>query len=119
MLIIIVLGLLIHGIIIGLVRGVFDFVGIILGYLLAINYSETIKIPKFLAFILIFVTVIILVAILGRIISKSIHVTPLGFIDRILGGLLGFLKGFIVCFVFLIIILLFQKANKPNIISFN
>lgn len=112
MLIIIISGLVVHGIIIGLIRGIFDIVGIILGYILAISYSATIKIPKFLAFLLIFVIVAVVISILGRIISKLIHITPLGLMDRLFGGLLGFLKGLIICFVFLIIILLLQKANK-------
>ncbi len=110
-LIIILLGLVIHGIIIGLIRSLFDIVGIVFGYMLAIQYSETIGIPKFLAFLLIFIIVVIIISILGRIISKLIHVTPLGFIDRILGGILGFLKGFVICFVFLIILLLIKKEN--------
>ncbi len=106
------LALLIHGIIIGLVRGVFDIAGIILGYLLAINFSGVIKIPKFLSFLIIFVITVIAISLLGRAISKFIHITPLRLIDRILGGLLGFVKGLIICFIFLIIVLLFQRANR-------
>ena len=111
-LVIILVGLAIHGMIIGLVRGIFDIIGIIAGYILAVSYSAAIEIPQILAFLLIFIIVIIVVSILGRIISKMIHVTPVGFIDRMLGGILGFLKAFIVCFVFLIILLLLQKSNK-------
>jgi len=111
-LLIIILCLVIHGIAIGLVRGIFDIVGIIIGYLLAINFSEAIKIPKFLSFLLIFIIVTIAISLLGRAVSKFIHITPLDIIDRILGGLLGFLKGFVICFIFLIVVLLFQRANR-------
>lgn len=111
-LLIIFLALLIHGIIIGLVRGVFDIAGIIIGYLLAINFSSAIKIPKFLSFLIIFVITVVAVSLLGRAVSKLVHITPLGLVDRILGGLLGFIKGLIVCFIFLIIVLLFQRANR-------
>lgn len=111
-LLIIIASLVIHGIIIGLVRSIFHIVGIILGYLLAINFSGSIGLPKFLAFLLIFVVAVVIVTILGRIISKLIHITPLGGIDRILGGLLGFLKGFIIAFVFLILLLLAKKSNR-------
>ncbi len=111
-LIVIILGLVIHGIIIGLIRGIFDIAGIILGYLLAINYSDALRIPEFLAFFLIFIIVAVIVSILGRVISKLIHITPLGLLDRIFGGLFGFLKGFIVCFVFLIILLLLHGENR-------
>ncbi len=110
--IIIMLSLTIHGIIIGLIRGIFDILGIILGYILAVQYSGTIEIPQFLAFLLIFIIVVIIISILGRIISKAIHITPFGFIDRVLGGFLGLIKGLVVCFVFLIILLLIGKENK-------
>lgn len=108
---IIVVSLIIHGIIIGLVRGVFDIVGIFLGYITAINFSDVIRIPRFLAFLLLFVIVVIVVSLAGRIISKVIHITPIGGLDRILGGFLGFIKGFIISFVFLIVLLLLKKSN--------
>ena len=108
----IIICLIIHGILIGLIRGLFDIVAITIGYILAINFSDAIRIPKYLAFLLIFVIAVIVVSILGRLLSKLIRVTPLGVADRILGGVLGFLKGFIVGFIFLIIILLLQKENR-------
>ncbi len=110
--IIIILALTIHGIIIGLIRGMFDILGIIVGYILAVQYSGLMEIPRFLAFLLIFIIVVIIVSILGRIISKVIHATPFGFVDRILGGFVGLLKGLIICFVFLIVLLLIRKENK-------
>jgi len=111
-LVIILIVLVLHGIMIGLIRGIFDIAGIILGYLLAINFSGALKIPNFLAFLLIFIVVVVAISILGRVISKVIHITLLGSIDRLLGGLLGFLKGFIICFVFLIVLLLLQRSNR-------
>jgi uncharacterized membrane protein required for colicin V production len=110
-LLIIIGGLVIHGIIIGLVRGVFDIVGIIIGYVMALNYSSAIHLPRFLAFFLIFIIVVVAVSLSGRIISKVIHITLLGGVDRILGGVLGFLKGMIIGFIFLIIVLLVGKSN--------
>lgn len=110
-LLIIIIGLMIHGIIIGLIKGIFDIIGLVSGYLLAINFSGLLKIHKFLAFGLIFVIVVIFVSLLGRLVSKMMHITPLGGVDRMLGGLLGFLKGFIVSFVFLIILIMTSKVN--------
>ena len=110
-LMIILCGLVIHGIVFGLIRGLFDIAGIILGYLLAVHYSSTLEMPHVLAFILIFVVVVIVASLLGRIVSKLVHVTPLGIIDRLLGGILGLLKALFVCFVFLLIVLQLQKAN--------
>ena len=110
--IIIFLGLVIHGLIIGFIRGVFEIAGILLGYFLAVNYSATVKIPKVLAFILIFLGVVIVISIIGRIVSKIIHFTPLGMFDRILGAIFGFLKALIICFVFLIVVSLFRGDNR-------
>lgn len=104
-------GLLIHGIVFGLIRGLFDIAGIILGYLLAVHYSSTLEIPHVLAFILIFIITAVVVSLLGRVVSKLVHVTPLGILDRLLGGALGLLKALFVCFVFLLIVLQLQKSN--------
>jgi membrane protein required for colicin V production len=103
--------LIMHGIFIGLIRGTFDIAGIIAGYILAINFNDMLKIPRFLAFLVIFIVVVVGVSILGRIISKVMHATPLGIFDRLFGGLLGLIKGLIISFVFLLIILLIHKSD--------
>lgn len=105
-------GLIMHGIFIGLIRGGVDIVGIIAGYILAINFNDMIRIPRFLAFLVIFIVVVIAVSILGRIISKAMHATPIGIFDRLFGGVLGLFKGLIISFVFLLIILLIHKSDK-------
>jgi membrane protein required for colicin V production len=110
--IIIIAGLIMHGIFIGLVRGGFDIAGIIAGYILALNFNDMMKIPRFLAFLVIFIVVVIAVSILGRIISKVLHATPIGIFDRLFGGLLGLIKGFIISFVFLLVLLLIHKSDK-------
>lgn len=111
-LIIVLTILALHGLLAGIIRSVFDIVGILIGYVLAVSFSGVIGMPRFLAFLLIFVLIVVAVHILGRIISKTIRTTPLGTIDRVLGGLLGFFKGLIICFVFLLVLLLLQKSNK-------
>lgn len=111
-LIIVLTILALHGLLIGIIRSVFDIIGILIGYVLAVSFSGSVGIPRFLAFLLIFVLIVVAVHILGRIISKAIRTTPLGTIDRILGGLLGLFKGLVVCFVFLLVLLLLQKSNK-------
>jgi membrane protein required for colicin V production len=109
--IVIILVLVIQGLISGFIRGIFDLCGIIIGLFLAFEYAERLKIAKFLAFILIFLGTVIIISILGRIISKLIHLTPLGVMDRLLGGGLGFIKGIFFSFVFLLVILLLNKDN--------
>ena len=111
-LIIVLMILALHGLLIGIIRSVFDIVGILIGYVLAVSFSGAIGMPRFLAFLLIFVLIVVAIHILGRIISKAMRTTPLGAIDRILGGLLGLAKGLVICFVFLLILLLLQKSNK-------
>jgi len=58
---VIIVGLILHGMIIGLIRGAFDIAGIIIGYILAIQFNDTIRIPRFLAFLLIFIVLIAVV----------------------------------------------------------
>lgn len=110
--IIIVIGLMIHGIATGLIRSVFDIAGIIFGYIFAVSYSATTRIPQILAFLIIFVVVLVSFSIVGRIISKIIHITPLGFIDRILGAALGLMKGLVMCFIFLLVVMLIRKDAR-------
>ena len=110
--IVIVIGLIIHGIATGLIRGAFDIAGIIFGYVLAVSYSATVRLPQLLAFLIIFVVVLIAFSITGRFVSKIIHITPLGYVDRILGGVLGFAKGVIICFVLLIVVMLIRKDTR-------
>jgi membrane protein required for colicin V production len=107
--IVIVVSLIIHGIATGLIRGAFDMAGIVIGYVIAVTYSATVRIPQILAFLLIFIVVILIFSIAGRIISKIVHLTPLGLIDRVLGGLLGLAKGMIICFVFLLAVMYMKK----------
>lgn len=110
--IVIVVGLIIHGIATGLVRGAFDIAGIIFGYILAVSYSATVRLPQIFAFLIIFVVVLIAFSITGRVVSKIIHITPLGYVDRILGGVLGFVKGVIICFVLLLAVMLIRKDSR-------
>jgi len=112
LIVIIMLALILHGIIRGLIKSIFDILGIVIGYLLALNFSGCLGIPRFIAFFLVFFISLVIVVIIGRTISKLIHITPLGIFDRILGGILGAVKGFIICFIFLIIIILLQKFDK-------
>jgi membrane protein required for colicin V production len=68
--------------------------------------------PQIFAFLIIFVVVFLIVSIGGRILSKVVHFTPLGIIDRILGGVLGLIKGLVICFVLLIVVMLIRKDTR-------
>jgi len=108
---IIIISLVIQGLVVGFVRSIFDIGGIVLGVFLAIEYAEKLNMAKYVAFLLIFLGTAIIASILGRIISKLIHLTPLGIMDRLMGGALGFIKGIFFCFVFIIILFLWDKGK--------
>lgn len=108
---VIIISLVIQGLIVGFVRSIFDLGGIVAGIFLALEYTERLEMPKWLAFLLIFLAVSIVVSIIGRLISKLIHLTPLGLMDRLMGGGLGFIKGLFFSFVFIVILFLFNKNN--------
>jgi len=103
--------LMVHGAITGLIRSLFDLAGIIVGYLLAINFHNILNIPKYIAIVLIFLVTVIAVSIAGRLLSKLIRHTPLGTFDRLAGGFLGLLKAYVCGFVFLIALLLLGKYD--------
>jgi membrane protein required for colicin V production len=77
-------------------------------YRFIVNYIKFIPLsPSFLAviaFILIFVISILIVILLGKALKKIIHLTVLGFIDRICGGIIGFVKAFFFVIIFVMII---------------
>ncbi|MCX7994961.1 MAG: CvpA family protein [candidate division WOR-3 bacterium] len=108
---VIIMALMIHGLIVGFIRGIFDIAGIVVGIFLAIEYSERLKIPKYLAFVLIFLVSVIIISLTGRLFSRLIHLTPLGIMDRLMGGGLGFIKGIFFSFVFIIFLFLLNKGQ--------
>ncbi len=102
--------LIFHGMIIGLVRGLFDIAGLILGYLLAVRFCDRIHLPGPAAFLIIFVATVIAVSLAGVLITKAIRKTPLSAINRMLGALLGLIKAFVLGFVFLLVLHFFPKT---------
>lgn len=101
-----------HGIVIGLIRGLFDILAFIVGYIAAILFSDIIPLPRFISFIIVFIVAAAIIIVLGRLVSKLVHITPLGLLDRILGAFLGAAKGFVICFIFLLALTLTEKANR-------
>jgi len=109
-LLVLIVALAVHGMIMGLIRGLFDIAGLILGYILAINFCEMIRLPRAVAFLIIFMITVIIVSLAGIILTKLIRRTPLSAINRLLGALLGFGKAFVIGFIFLVILALFHKG---------
>ena len=92
---------LIWGIRHGLIRMVFGLGGIVLGIILAGQYSKELatkfpfdeKIAGIVAFIVIFLLVFIVAVVVGRILYRLFRWASLGWIDYLGGGLLGLLIG--------------------------
>lgn len=55
-----------------------------------------------LAFVLAFLICFFVILAIGWIIKKVVHMTPLGWIDRLIGGISGFLKASILLIVFVL-----------------
>src|SRR4030042_3864113 len=110
--VIIFIGFFFHGFFTGLIRSVFDVAGIIAGYLLAVAFGQSLHMPHFLAFLLIFVITVVIFSFIGRSVSRAVRKTPIGNTDRITGGILGLLKAFVICFVLLLGAFLLQSDNR-------
>jgi membrane protein required for colicin V production len=106
-LVVVFIVLVFHGMIIGLVRGLFDIAGLVLGYLLAVRFCDRIPLPGFLAFLAIFVAAVVALSLAGVLITKAIRKTPLSAFNRLLGALLGLAKAFLLGFVFLLVLQFF------------
>ncbi|MBN1578388.1 MAG: CvpA family protein [Chitinispirillaceae bacterium] len=52
-----------------------------------------------IAFILIYCLCAVAIIMAGWFIKKTVHLTPLGWIDRLIGGSIGFLKGLLIAYV--------------------
>jgi membrane protein required for colicin V production len=111
-LLVLIVILSVHGMIMGLIRGLFDIAGLIAGYILAINFCGRVRLPQAVAFLIIFLATVIIVSAAGIILTKLIRRTPLSAINRLLGSLLGLFKAFVIGFVFLVILAFFHKGTE-------
>jgi membrane protein required for colicin V production len=66
-------------------------------------YLQVIRVPSnirnAISFVILYVCAALLVLGIGWLIKKAVHLTPLGIIDRILGGLVGLLKAMMIAWV--------------------
>ena len=87
----------------GLVRGVCNLAGLILGIFLAGRYYETFggrltfihsaDVARVAAFIIILLVIVIIAEIIGRLLHKILSGIMLGWLDRLLGGAVGLVAG--------------------------
>lgn len=57
------------------------------------------SIKNAIAFILIYIACVLVIIAVGWVIKKAVHLTPLGLIDRLAGGVIGFLKTLLIAYV--------------------
>lgn len=103
--IIVIVGIgFIIGLIKGIIRIVFSFAGVVIGFLVATRFYEaggdiagsiikSQKAAEITAFSLIFVVIVIAAVILGFLITKAMKKAHLNWINRLVGGALGGLAG--------------------------
>jgi membrane protein required for colicin V production len=119
--VLLIIGLLtIMGFFSGMVKQIFGLVGVVAGYMLAMRYYQLCSkylttfhpgTAKALSFIAIFLACIIVAHIIGWAVGRLLHISGLGFLNRIGGGLLGFAKGYLIMCVMVIVLTAFFAAN--------
>jgi membrane protein required for colicin V production len=92
----------------GFIGEVFRLAGMAAGFIVAFMYFEDLgKVFKLnppyaagaLAFTIIFLAVLLAVIVLGMVLKKAVHLTPLGGVDSIFGGIVGGAKTVLIFWV--------------------
>lgn len=128
---IVALILIIFGIKRGFVEEIIRLVGIVLSFFISMAFYRQLAIhitfiklaPSFItiiSFVTILLASIVVILLLGLLVKKIIHLTVLGWVDRLCGGILGFLKAFFLIWIASIIIISLPFAPirawaKPSI----
>lgn len=80
--------------------------GFIVGFLYYVDFShylQAIRVPSnirnAISFVILYICAALIVLGIGFVIKKAVHLTPLGIVDRILGGIIGLLKAMIITWV--------------------
>ncbi len=107
----------IRGIFRGFVFELVSIVGLILGYIISITYLSLLagyifsffpsfseSIVNLVSFFILFVGTNLLLRLVANIITKTLKIAMLGWLNRLLGGLLGMLKSIIIMSILVFII---------------
>jgi len=108
---------LIRGVFRGFVLELVTIVGLILGYIISITYlsiltgyflsfypSFPVSVVNIISFFILFVGTNLLLRLVSNIISKTLRIAMLGWLNRLLGGLLGMLKSIIILSILVFIL---------------
>jgi len=99
----------------GFVEEIIRLVGIVAAFFLGLGFYRKlaalltfVKLPgsvvAVISFLLIFIVALLLILLLSIVIKKIVHLTVLGWVDRICGGVLGFIKMFFIVWVVVIVV---------------
>jgi len=124
---IIIIFFLIRGVMKGLFREIFGLLGIFIGLIVAVNYSEEVgniirgeitslspQIAKLIIFAIIFVGIALIGGLIGLIFHGMSKYSPVKGIDRGGGLILGLLEGGVVCSIILIFLTISPLAENIN-----
>lgn len=116
-------------VIVGLYRGfveeVIRLVAVVAAFLAALAYYRPLagclgflhlpgSVTAVVSFLLLFLACLLALFILGKIVKKVIHLTVLGSVDMLCGGVLGFVKAFFLVWIFIIAVSSLPFAGVKN-----
>jgi membrane protein required for colicin V production len=119
----------IRGILRGFIYELITVVGLILGYIISITYLSLLSafilsffpslpepVIKLISFFVLFVGTNLILRLVAKILTKTVKIAMLGWLNRLLGGLIGVLKGIIIMgiIVFVLNMLPFSSVLLDN-----
>lgn len=115
---------ILYSLIRGLVREIFSFLAIILGFFGAsyfyslpvpwlVRWTKSETLAQILAFALLFILIVILIGLLGRLLSRAIHKGGLAWADRAGGAAFGFLKAILLVAIIVLVLTAFLPPKSP------
>jgi membrane protein required for colicin V production len=97
------------------------FIGAYFSYSIIFNRLQFLKttdrVKTVIAFVLAYIVITFTILVCGWLLRKLIHMTPLGWIDRLAGGILGFFKGAILIWIFVLSVSLLPKSQVKSSFS--
>jgi membrane protein required for colicin V production len=79
--------------------------------------TTTNRVKTVVSFVLAYIVVAFIILVCGWLLRKIIHLTPLGWIDRLVGGVLGGLKALIFIWIFVLSVSLLPKSQVKTAFS--
>jgi membrane protein required for colicin V production len=117
-----------YSLILGLVREIFSFLSIILGFFGASYSYSTVAhwikrwianetLVHILAFGILFIAIALVIGLLGRVLSRLIHKGGLGWTDRVGGAAFGFLKAILLVAIIVLVLATFLPPKNSILLE--